>query len=49
MDVLVMDVSMSWFNQEQERQRAKAEGKPPPVKNVSTETLQAMLDRVKNK
>jgi hypothetical protein len=49
LDVLVMDVSMTWLDQEMEKKRAVSEGRAPIPKKMSTETLQAMLDKVRKK
>ena len=47
LDYLVMDVSTSWQRREQDLAEAKSKGVAPPAPELSINTMQQMLERVK--
>jgi hypothetical protein len=49
LDVMVMDMSVSWHNYKIECEQAEANGKPKPAPKMSANKLQAMMAAVKGK
>lgn len=49
LDVLVMDVAVSWEQYQRDVQAAKARGLAPPAPKMNQQELQAMLEKVRAK
>ena len=47
LDVLVMDTAMAWEKYQEERHRAKREGRAAPAPKMDVNTMQSMLTAVR--
>jgi len=48
LDVLVMDTAIAWERYQEERHRAKREGRPMPAPKMDVNTLQSMLTKARS-